>query len=225
MERVTKYSKIEQGTASRIFFVVDSKEVEYKLTLLKKASFLDFYSDVADGYVWYLCYATSDGKTAISGVYCGGYAGCGTNDFERGDLVDLEKERYEFVTNDIAKIKSNVNAISCILNKAQEQRVADIREGRRAYMDNFGSKELYNENGFVVEVEFPSNFITRPGYHLGIKTPDREGYLFLRDWFTTDGKFLRSKATKIFGENAEAMLRAVKDKSDKIRREVNVLRY
>ena len=41
MERITKYSKIEQGAVSRIFFVVNGKEVEYKLALVKQAS-LDF---------------------------------------------------------------------------------------------------------------------------------------------------------------------------------------
>lgn len=226
MERITKYSKIEQGAVSRIFFVVNGKEVEYKLALVKQASLGDYFNrGVVDGYAWYLCYASPDGKTAISGVYSGGYTGCGTSDFDRSGLVDLAAARYEFVTNDLSEILEKVEVIANSLCEELQRQQDELRERRSAYVNNFGEKTLYSENGFTVAVEFSSNFLSRPDFSLVISTHALVGYLAMRDWFTSDGKFLRSKATKIFGENAEAMLRAVKDKSDKIRREVNVLRY
>lgn len=94
-KKMSREIRVEEGSASRIFVIVEGKEIEFKLTLVKVPR---YWGDEPDKL---LVYMAEDGTKARS-IYSGGATGCGIKIY---DMISEEKiSKEQVVTQDIAEI-------------------------------------------------------------------------------------------------------------------------
>lgn len=96
-KKMSREIRVEEGSASRIFVIVEGKEIEFRLTLVKEKSIW------GEGrYDFRLVYMSENGTVGRS-VYSGGATGCGINLYDMSD-TDNRIPAEMVVTQDIAEI-------------------------------------------------------------------------------------------------------------------------